>query len=278
MQSFEYECRWHNHLNPDIRKDIWSQEEDRIILAAHIKYGNRWAEIAKLLPGRQVLLVAHFVHRLHRARRACAVSFGLVVSPHTTFFHALTPSVLSFPGAVTILSSGVCRTDNAIKNHWNSTMRRKFASEIAGAEAAAGSQSKSASTKRAVPKKRTLRAESLNRVKSSYSEFHDTVRVCCAALIKEEKRTIVNPQTPDVCGLRQPTHRSTAWVGSEPGIANATVLRTGSRSTEEPSEPEHMQASLLAPNTRMTTGKASSVRFEVLWCHRESDMGVTALM
>ena len=59
-------------------------------------------------------------------------------------------------------------------------MRRKFASEIAGAEAAAGSQSKSASTKRTVPKKRTLRAESLNRVKSSYSEFHDTARLLCS--------------------------------------------------------------------------------------------------
>ena len=44
--------RWHNHLNPNIRKDSWTPEEDRMILAAHIKYGNQWSYIAKLLPGR----------------------------------------------------------------------------------------------------------------------------------------------------------------------------------------------------------------------------------
>jgi hypothetical protein len=44
--------RWHNHLNPHIRKEAWTPEEDRMILAAHIKYGNQWSYIAKLLPGR----------------------------------------------------------------------------------------------------------------------------------------------------------------------------------------------------------------------------------
>lgn len=30
--------RWHNHLNPDIKKDRWTDEEDLAIVEAHKKY------------------------------------------------------------------------------------------------------------------------------------------------------------------------------------------------------------------------------------------------
>ena len=43
---------WCNQLNPDVRKDSFTEAEDRIILEAHAKFGNKWATIARALPGR----------------------------------------------------------------------------------------------------------------------------------------------------------------------------------------------------------------------------------
>ena len=35
-----------------MQKDLWSEDEDRILVEAHAKVGNKWADIAKRLPGR----------------------------------------------------------------------------------------------------------------------------------------------------------------------------------------------------------------------------------
>ncbi|CAL9007043.1 unnamed protein product [Prunus brigantina] len=44
--------RWHNHLNPDIKRTAWTKAEELTLIEAHKIYGNKWAEIAKFLHGR----------------------------------------------------------------------------------------------------------------------------------------------------------------------------------------------------------------------------------
>jgi hypothetical protein len=42
--------RWHNQLDPNIKKEGWSEEEDRTLLMAHHELGNHWVEISKVFP------------------------------------------------------------------------------------------------------------------------------------------------------------------------------------------------------------------------------------
>lgn len=44
--------RWFNHLHPEIKKEPWTPEEEEILRKQHEQFGNKWANIAKFLPGR----------------------------------------------------------------------------------------------------------------------------------------------------------------------------------------------------------------------------------
>ncbi|KAF8115884.1 hypothetical protein N665_0025s0327 [Sinapis alba] len=70
--------RWHNHLNPAINKEAWTQEEELVLIRAHQIYGNRWAELTKFLPGRSDNGIKNHWHSSVKKKLDSYMSSGLL--------------------------------------------------------------------------------------------------------------------------------------------------------------------------------------------------------
>jgi hypothetical protein len=46
--------RWVNQLNPQLKSEVWSGEEDQALLSLVMVHGHHWSMITKFLPGRSV--------------------------------------------------------------------------------------------------------------------------------------------------------------------------------------------------------------------------------
>ena len=55
--------RWINYLDPKNLHVRFSPDEDEKLLLFHGQFGNRWAQIARLLPGRSVSMINSLISR-----------------------------------------------------------------------------------------------------------------------------------------------------------------------------------------------------------------------
>jgi hypothetical protein len=119
--------RWKKVLNPSLVKGAWTRAEDEVILAHVTEVGARdWSKVAESLPGR--------VAKQCRERWTNHLSPSLVHEDWTPAEDATLADLHARLGNkwTAISRSLPGRSDNDVKNRWNSSLRRRIERRRAG--------------------------------------------------------------------------------------------------------------------------------------------------
>jgi hypothetical protein len=111
--------RWSKVVNPDLVKGSWTRQEDELIIEFVRQYGTKnWTKLASFLPGR----IGKQCRERWRNHLDPSNNYGawtpeedaLLISLHAQFGNSWVKIAQRMPG----------RSDNSIKNRWNSTLRK----------------------------------------------------------------------------------------------------------------------------------------------------------
>ncbi|XP_042438442.1 transcription factor MYB3R-4-like isoform X4 [Zingiber officinale] len=118
--------RWQKVLNPELVKGPWSKEEDETIIEMVRKFGpKKWSAIAQALPGR---IGKQCRERWHNHLKPSINREPWTQEEEVTLIHAHQIYGNKWAELTKCLPG---RTDNAIKNHWNSSVKKKISSYLA---------------------------------------------------------------------------------------------------------------------------------------------------